>query len=589
VTDRILDISDSFALSVDFVTWTQAILAKKGSGKSYTASVEAEELLELGQQVVVIDPTGAWWGLRSSADGKDKGFPIAVLGGEHGDVPLEPLAGEVIADAIATEHFSAIIDLSLFRKGEALRFMVAFLETLYRKNRDALHLFVDEADVVAPQKPFGPDEAKVLGAMEDIVRRGRIRGIGCTLITQRPQVLNKNVLSQVDMLTALRMNHPKDLGAIDEWVAVHGDVAAAKRMMASLPSLPIGDAWVWAPAQDLFERITIRRRRTFDSGRTPKAGERTVAPKVLAPVDIKRLGATIASTVERVKQDDPKVLRARVAELEKDITRLKAAAMERPNVKIERQVVEVPVLKDPQLGSLDRLVREAREDLGRAERTIEQLGVVIKDIEATIHLAGQLPPGPMNGIRPRGMSFDELPIDAQHAVERSLKRPAPIAGAGPGDSSLAGGERKILTALAQYPAGRTKQQVAILTGYAHNGGGFSNYIGSLRSKGYVEGDSSRLQITTAGVKALGAYQPLPSGRALFEHWLGHLGKAEREILRALYEDWPTARPKEYVAVRAGYAADGGGFNNALSRLRTLELIEGKAKLKASDQLQDGAT
>lgn len=43
-----------------------------------------------------------------------------------------------------------------------------------------------------------------------------------------------------------------------------------------------------------------------------------------------------------------------------------------------------------------------------------------------------------------------------------------------------------------------------------------------------------------------------------------------------------------VAVKAGYAADGGGFNNALSRLRTLELIEGKAKLKASDQLHEGA-
>jgi uncharacterized protein len=582
----LLRISNTLSLDVDaFLTSTQAILAKKGSGKSYTASVQAEELLEAGQQVLVVDPTGAWHGLRSSADGASAGYPIAVLGGEHADVPLEPLAGEVIADAIAAEHFSAILDLSLFRKGEALRFMVSFLETLYRKNRDALHLFVDEADVVAPQKTFGPDEAKVLGAMEDIVRRGRIRGIGCTLITQRPQVLNKNVLSQVDMLTALRMNHPKDLAAVAEWVAVHADVDAAKRMMTSLPSLPIGDAWLWAPAQDLFERATIRRRRTFDSGRTPKAGERAVAPKVLAQVDIKRLGATIASTVERVKQDDPKVLRARVAELERQ---LKASvAIETVEREVER-IVEVPVLKDGQLERLKAFLADARQVLYSAERFAEvadNLGVAIKDIEATIQLAGQL----------QSRASDNASIAAVKHGAAAIHRSGgaatprnPVMGSGPGDSSLAGGERKILTALAQYREGRTKQQVAILTAYAHNGGGFNNYIGSLRTKGLIEGDRDRLAITAAGVKALGAYQALPSGRALFEHWLGQLGKAEREILRVLYDEWPKQATKEFVAIKAGYQANGGGFNNALGRLRALELIEGKAKLKASDQLQDGA-
>jgi hypothetical protein len=582
----LLEISDSFALPIDFVTWTQAILAKKGSGKSYTASVEAEELLELGQQVVIVDPVGAWWGLRSSADGKSAGLPIAVLGGEHGDVPLETAAGEVIAEAIATEHFSAILDLSLFRKGEALRFMAAFLETLYRKNREALHLFIDEADTVAPQKPFG-EEARTLGAAEDIVRRGRQRGIGCTLITQRPQVLSKNVLSQVDMLTALRMNHPKDLAAIGEWVAVHADLQQAKTMLVSLPSLPIGDAWLWAPATDLFERVSIRRRRTFDSGRTPKAGERAIAPKVLAPVDIQRLGKTIAATVEHVQANDPKVLKARVAELEglvKDFRSGRAAVATATTV-VEK-VVEVPVLKDAQLDALRGALGDARHAMYAHEHAAEQLGIVIKDIEATIQLAGQLPPkAALVSAAPRHATSQNVAVAAR-ADGAPPKGPA--LGSGPGDSSLAGGERKILTALAQHRAGRTKPQIAILTAYAVNGGGFKNYIGALRSKGFVMDVGDQLAITDAGVNALGTYQPLPTGRALFEHWLGELGKAEREILRVLFEEWPTSRPKEYVAMKAGYEPDGGGFKNALGRLRTLELIEGKAKLKASDQLQDGA-
>jgi len=53
--------------------------------------------------------------------------------------------------------------------------------------------------------------------------------------------------------------------------------------------------------------------------RTPKAGERSIAPRVLAPVDIARLGKTIAATVERVKESDPKTLRARIAELERQL------------------------------------------------------------------------------------------------------------------------------------------------------------------------------------------------------------------------------------------------------------------------------
>jgi DNA helicase HerA-like ATPase len=145
-------------------------------------------------------------------------------------VPLEESAGEVVAQAIVENRFPAVVDLSLFRKGQMIRFMTTFAETLYRLNREAVHLFVDEADAVAPQaKNYGGDENRMLGAMEDIVRRGRKRGIGCTLITQRPAVLNKNVLTQCEVLLSLRLVHPKDIDAIEEWVNVHADPTARRR------------------------------------------------------------------------------------------------------------------------------------------------------------------------------------------------------------------------------------------------------------------------------------------------------------------------------------------------------------------------
>jgi uncharacterized protein len=78
-----LKIGRGLQLPEDAVTQTFAILAKRGVGKTYTASVMTEELLKAHLPVVAIDPIGVWWGLRHSADGKSEGLPIVVFGGDH--------------------------------------------------------------------------------------------------------------------------------------------------------------------------------------------------------------------------------------------------------------------------------------------------------------------------------------------------------------------------------------------------------------------------------------------------------------------------------------------------------------------------
>src|SRR6266498_1296679 len=164
-----LRISREFSLPAEAVSETFAILAKRGAGKTYTASVLVEELLKAGLHAVVVDPVGVWWGLRASADGKRPGMPIVILGGDHGDVPLEVTAGQVIADLIVDEGISAVLDLAHFRKGEQVRFMTDFAEQLYHRNREPLQLVLDEADALAPQRQMKGQE-RMLGAVEDLVR-----------------------------------------------------------------------------------------------------------------------------------------------------------------------------------------------------------------------------------------------------------------------------------------------------------------------------------------------------------------------------------------------------------------------------------
>jgi uncharacterized protein len=184
IGDPALHLSKDLSLPVEAVTQTFAILAKRGAGKTYTAAVMVEEMLKAGLQLVVVDPVGVWWGLRSSADGQHEGLPIVIMGGEHGDLPLEVGAGELIADVVVDERLSVVLDLSPFRKGEQTRFMTDVAERLYQKNRQPLHLVLDEADAFAPQRPMKGQE-RLLGAIEDLVRRGRARGLGVTLVTQR--------------------------------------------------------------------------------------------------------------------------------------------------------------------------------------------------------------------------------------------------------------------------------------------------------------------------------------------------------------------------------------------------------------------
>jgi len=566
-----LHIAESFSLPFDAVTQTFAVLAKRGVGKTYTASVMAEEMLAHKQQVVVIDPTGAWYGLRSSADGRGPGFPILVAGGERGDVPLDENAGELLAQAIVERRFSAVIDLSLFRKGQVRRFLTPFLETLYRLNREAMHLFVDEADDICPQKPFG-DEAQMVGAMEDVVKRGRRKGIGCTLITQRPADLAKQVLTQCEVLVSMRLTHPRDINAIKEWVNVHADPTMAAEMISSLPSLPVGTAWFWSPGWgDFFKQAKVRRRTTFDSSATPKAGESRREPKALAPVDVAELGSAIAGMKEKAKENDPKLLRAELLKVKGELAKAQAAKPASP-AKAEIKRVEVPVLKDGQL-------KRAEQFLERAEKLAQSLTEAAAGLTEPITLIAQavgkvVHPAPAPPIARTApiISQNPRPIAQSRPV---IARQAKNISAGDANADVGrGGLRRILIALAQRP-GLTNRQIGVRAGLSSSSGSFSTYMSKARSNGWIEDRGDTRNITADGLSALGEYDPLPTGTALLNHWLAELGgSGAGRILRALAGVYPESMTNEQIGEAAQMSHASGSFSTYMSKLRTLELVEG---------------
>jgi hypothetical protein len=90
-----------------------------------------------------------------------------------------------VADVVVTRRISAVLDLSGLSKSGTRRFCTDLLNCFTTRIVSRCTSSIDEADLLAPQRVLAGGE-RLLGAMSDLVRRGRVRGLGVTLVTQQP-------------------------------------------------------------------------------------------------------------------------------------------------------------------------------------------------------------------------------------------------------------------------------------------------------------------------------------------------------------------------------------------------------------------
>lgn len=594
---RALNIAPGCDLPLDAITQTFALLAVRGAGKTNTAAVMAEEMYTARLPFVVIDPVGSWYGLRARADGsKGEGLAIPIFGGRHGDAPLERTGGQLLADLVVDQRLTCVLDVSELSEGDKIRFLIDFAERLYRRNTQPLHLFLEEADDYAPQRPMR-EQARLLGAWQNIVRRGRSRGLGITMITQRSAVLNKDVLTQIETLFVMRTTSPQDRKAIEAWVALQGGAAD---MLKTLPALESGEAWIWSPSWlQTFKRVRVRRRWTFDSGATPKSGSSS-KPATLADVDLGAIRAAMAETLERAKLEDPKALRAELARRETRIGELQRQL--EAKAKPTEKRVEVSVLTAKDRAELERMAKrlEAAADKGvRAADSVRAAAAELEDkvrepVRAANGLAGVLRAALAAPVQVEGQgkrlsstrpqtSEPERPTAGKPVVE-AVRRTPSTSSSSNGHTSLGNsGLRRILVALVQAGKPLTPSQIAIRTSIARRGGTFRTYVGKLITDGLAARAGDRLVATTEGQRALGdQVEALPMGRELLEHWLGELGSSgASRMLRAVADAYPLCLTREELAAATEIAIGGGTFRTYLGKLKTLELVrelDGKLEL-----------
>jgi uncharacterized protein len=572
--------ADDLSLPIDAVTQKNGFLGRTGSGKTYAATKLAELLLEAGAQVVALDPVGVWWGLRLQSDGKTPSeLKLPIFGGLHGDIPLESTGGKLMADLIVDRALSCVLDVSQFETDtEKARFVRDFADRFFFRKKaapSAVHLFMEEAQEFVPQNPT-KDDTRMLHVLNRLIKLGRNFGIGVSLISQRPQEINKKALNQTELLLAFQMTGPQERKAIASWVQEKGgDVD----IVDELPKLAVGDVHAWSPQWlGISKTVHVLEKSTFDASSTPTFGAKAVEAKPLGAIDLKDLEQKMAATIEKAAAIDPERLKKKIAERDSRIRQLEKGAGVRT---VEKPVVDQAAIDKAVNRAFVEHRKKLRPVLERLQRSAGGLGILITTI------------GDLAKIVNDGTAPAPLPAERQ-AMNRVLEakrapRPARIP-APPSeefDGSLGKGERTMLRAIAQYPEGAERDQLTVLTGYRRSTR--DTYIQRLSAVGLVEISGSGIRTTDAGVEALGSdFEPLPEGEELQSYWLDRLPEGERRLLEILLKEYPESVGREYLSEETEYKRS--TRDTYLQRLKSRRLVKdlGRGEVRASANLFSGS-
>jgi hypothetical protein len=571
-----LRISSTLALPLDAVTQKLAYLGRTGSGKTFGCKRMVEQMLHAKAQVVVLDGSGGWAGLRLGP----KAFKIPVFGGLHGDIPLEPAAGELVADLIVDRGISVVLDVSQMLDAERTRFATAFARRFFQRKKaapGAVHLVLEECQDFVPENCQRGEE-QMLHEFQRLAKQGRPHGIGISFISQRPQEISKKALNQAECVFAFQMNGPHERKALQYWLS---DKGFEGKLADVLPTLEIGAPYVWSPQWLKISKIVrILPIETLDTSATPKVGGKAFKQKKLTPIDLKGLTTAMADVVERAKAEDPKLLRAENARLKAE---LEKALRRAPEPSGPTKIVQVPTTDAETVAAIVAIapaLDQARTALGNLSGAISGANALVKTAEARARKALPRNSGQLAKAQPPLVT-----ARVEHEAAKNLVTKTNGSAAKPysGASTVSGGLRRMMIALAQRP-GLTNRQLGVRAGLSSRSGTFSTYLSRGRSEGWIADQGEKRSLTEQGLAALGTYEPLPEGRELLRYWLHELGGGASRMLAALAEAYPRNLTNEQLGEAAGISHRSGTFSTYLSRMRTLELVEGRGELRLPEEL-----
>lgn len=572
----IIKLSKDFSIdAVEYASQGNAILGIRDSGKTYTATLMAERLMDNNIPFIAFDPIGVWRYLKVGMKGK-KGYPI-VVAGDNGDLPLTALSAPDIVRSAMKENISLVIDLysMSLSKNDWKKIVEQCIRLLLYENKNCglRHIFIEEASEFCPQR-VRPDEGRVYAEIEKLARMGGNASLGYTLINQRAEEVNKAVLELCDCLFLHRQKGRNSLTALGKWLDI-ADAKGAKGIIKSLPSLEQGECWAWSQGSHKPELITVPKKQSVH----PDRRNPLIVSKGVT-MDVSQFVAKLKKSMVKIEEvkKSPLILPKNEKAILKDVTQIK-------------KLIDTISQQNSEITQLKSELSQARKKILEHELWNKDAIAVIDKLSHTLAEHRQK----LYGKNPPPLPSSKTPIIAKREIEINnvakaeyIKNPSPMMGnykklnSETVNGELAKGEKAVLIACGSFTNGLLRTQITVLTQYARSSR--DTYLHRLKIKGYISTDGDKIQITNDGVAILGDdYKPLPTGDALMQHWLNTLPKGEKVLLELIAGEYPNSISREELTNKTGYARS--SRDTYLHRMASKEIIEtNRGEVKASQYL-----
>ena len=383
----ILSIDGKLSLSAgDLAGKGEAILATRGAGKSWLAAVEAEQLIEAGYPVLILDVVGEYWSLKAE-------YPVVVFGGNHADVPLDPHIGGEMARAVLERKLKAVVDLTGMRRADQPFFIADLAAELYEyglKVKTPCWLLIEEAQNFIPQVGSPPCKRPIL----DIIEMGRHAGLGVCLVSHRSATIDKTALGLCDILIFKRLTLPHDLQVVRDFF--RGRDPRFVGVVKELPGLGNDEAILYYPLRlEAPVKFTVASRRTPHVAETPTLEIREAAAPEISAVSkelTEYFQQLIREKVER--RDEAAELRTRLEELQKELEERdrRIEQLEHDLELAQRFRIEIPpeLLKVPGVSEKLEKLEERIMDLYAAQvEKARRLEEENRELKRRLELAGK--------------------------------------------------------------------------------------------------------------------------------------------------------------------------------------------------------
>lgn len=537
-------LSNNFSIAVEeYANQGNAFLGIRESGKTYSATKAAEQLMDADIPIIAFDPVGIWKNLKVGVNGHN-GYPVVTAGGADCDIRLTKENAVDIVRAAMKENVNLVIDLysrELATKATWIKIVHETIDMLLYENKGLRHIFIEEAAEFIPQV-IQPQQRLVYSTIEKLARIGRNSGLGYTIINQRPEEVNKAILE----LCALSFMHKQvgknSMKSIKLWMDLL-QIENSDVVLKSLPRLTSGECWVFGQHANPVQ-IKVSPKNTFHPN--PKA-----AVSRLNPPKAKK-GIDVTAFVDKIKKT-----------LEADASPILHSPLPQAGIPVKLHPDYKKLQNDfYELQQTNHVLNSINEVYaGGIEKILGHIKGIMEVVDA-ITLKKQ--------IHPKEAKISKIVNETVNTANKIVatldKGPTE-----PPANQLGRCAKYILRFLAQYPdRSWTKVQIAIYTGYSPNSGGFKNAISELRKYDLITGSDRLMVNRLPNLKDFtGDFQPQNYGPEVF---MEKLGKCEREIFTVVLNSPNTIYQREVMADKTGYSVTSGGFKNSISKLNSLELI-----------------